>query len=115
MKNEDGEKEMKRYDILKDAPFEELEIPAPAKLETTEDYAELMQHLIAVYRPVLNTAWHSHGNDARRHLLTMMVLLTSDIMPVQYPDYVRNYPRSLDSIYALVGGMLVPGAERKAG
>ena len=115
MKNEAGEKEMKRYDILKDAPFEELDIPAPEKLETTEDYAELMQHLIAVYRTVLNAAYRRNGFDARRHLLTMMVLLTSDIMPTSYPDYVKDYPRSLDSIYSLVGGMLVPGAERKAG
>lgn len=106
---------MKHYDILKDELFEELEIPAPEKLESTEDYAELVQHLISVYRTVLNAAYRRNGFDARRHLLTMMVLLTSDIMPTSYPDYVRNYPRSLDSIYALVGGMLLPGAERKAG
>ena len=34
----------KRYDLLKYAPFEELAVPAPAKLETTEDYAEFLEN-----------------------------------------------------------------------
>ena len=106
---------MKRYDLLRDAPFPALDIPAPAELKTAADYAELLQHLVSVYRTALNVAYRRHGCDARRHLLTMMVLLTSEVMPLQYPDYVSNYPASLDGIYALVGGMLVPGADRKAG
>ena len=45
----------------------------------------------------------------------MMVLLTSEIMPAKHPEYIRNYPKSLSDIYALVGSVLVAGADRKAG
>ncbi len=108
---------MKHYDLLKDGLFPVLDIPAPDRLESTEDYAQLLQHLISVYRLSLNLTYRQHGLDARTQLLTMMVLLTSGIMPVQRPEYVRDYPESLDDIYAMVGGFLAKDerAGKKAG
>ncbi len=106
---------MKTHELLKDRPFEALDIPAPAKLKTTEDYAALTQHLISQYRLSLNLYRRQHGFEARQQLLTMMILLTSEIMPVQHPELIRNYPESLGDIYALVGSMLIAGADRKAG
>ena len=107
----------KRYDLLRDAPFEDLAVPAPAKLETTEDYAELTQHLVSVFRLALNLCYRQQGYAARLQLLTMLVLLTSGIMPVSFPRYVKNYPASLSDIYALAGNYLVTGSleEERAG
>ena len=106
---------MKQFELLKDAPFEALDIPAPEKLETTEDFAALTQHLISVYRPALNLYHRQHGLEERTELLTMLVLVLTGIMPEQHPEYIRNYPGSLNEIYALAGGLLVAGADRKAG
>ena len=106
---------MKTHELLKDGPFEALDIPAPAALKTTGDHAQLMQHLISEYRLALNLYRQQHGFEARQQLLIMMVQLTSEIMPAQYPEYIRNYPESLSNIYALVGSVLIAGADRKAG
>ena len=102
---------MKTHKLLKDRPFESLDIPAPAALKTTADHAQLTQHLISEYRLALNLYRQQHGFEARQQLLIMMVLLTSEIMP----EHIRNYPKSLGDIYALVGSVLVAGADRKAG
>lgn len=108
---------MKKYDLLKDEPFEAAEVPAPVELKSAEDYAQLTQHLVSVYRLQLNLVYRQHGYEARQQLLTMMVLLLSGIMPVQYPDYIRYYPESLKEICALVGNFLVADSrlEKKAG
>ena len=52
---------MKTHELLKDRPFEALDIPAPAKLKTTEDYAAFTQHLISEYRLALNLYRRQHG------------------------------------------------------
>jgi hypothetical protein len=106
---------MKTHKLLKDQPFEALDIPAPTALKTTADHAQLTQHLISEYRLALNLYRQQHGFEARQQLLIMMVLLTSEIMPAQHPEHIRNYPKSLGDIYALVGSVLVAGADRKAG
>ena len=106
---------MKHFDLLRDAPVPALDIPAPEKLETTEDYAELTQHMVAVYRTALNLIYRQQGPEARTQMLTMMVLLLSAVMPAQHPEYVAGYPASLNDIYTLVGSMLSPETERKAG
>ena len=106
---------MEMFDLLMDGPFPALDIPAPERLETTDDKAALMQHLVSVYRVMLNLMYQRQGQDARQHTLTMIVLFLSEIMPDCYPECVSNYPESLDEIYRLVGGMIAPETEREAG
>ena len=108
---------MKRYDLLKDGLFEILNVPAPAKLETTEDYSELTQHLVSVFRPALNLCYRQHGYEARLQQLTMLVLLVSGILPASFPRIVRDYPASLGDICAMAGNCFVTGSleEEKAG
>ena len=110
---------MRYHSLTNDAPFEALDIPCPGKLETTEDYAQLMQHMGSRFRLALNIGYRRYGYETRTELLAMMVLLLSSIMPEQHPEYITNYPDSLEDIYTLVGGFLTMTAgreaERKAG
>lgn len=107
------------HSLTKDAPFEPLKIPEPQKLETTEDYAQLMQHMVSTFRLALNIYYKQHGYEARLQLLTTMVLLLSSIIPENNPELITNYPDSMDDIYALVGSFLVMAGgsdfEKKAG
>ncbi len=98
---------MKYYDEIKDAPFENLDIPAPEKLETTEDYSLLMQHMVSEFYLALNLYYAKHGYAARQQMLAMMVLFLSEIMPVRFPQYIRNYPANLNDIYAFLGGLIL--------
>ena len=98
---------MKYYDLLKDAPFEKLDIPAPEKLETTEDYSLLTQHMVSEFYPALNLCYARHGYAARQQMLAMMVLFLSEIMPVRFPQHIRNYPASLNDIYTFLGGLII--------
>ena len=107
------------HSITKDEPFEALQILAPQKLETTEDYAQLMQHMVSAFRLSLNIYYKKHGYEARQQLLIMMVLLLSSIMPENNPELITGYPDSMDDIYALVGSFLLMAGgsdfEKKAG
>lgn len=65
---------MKKYDLLKDEPFEAAEVPAPVELKSAEDYAQLTQHLVSVYRLQLNLVYrhaaaaaHDDGPALKRH------------------------------------------------
>ena len=98
---------MNCYQLTKDAAFDNLNIPAPAKLESTADYAQLMQHMVSVFHPTLNLYYAQHGYEARQQMLSMMVLFLSELLPVRFPSLVRNYPASLDRVYAMIGELLV--------
>lgn len=106
---------MKTHDLLKDGLFEDLTVPAPESLDTTEDYAKLTQHLVSEFRTTLNNYYRVHGYEARLQLLTMLVLYVSELLPNSYPDCVKNYPRSLNDIYALTGNLLIMNSDRMAG
>ena len=102
-----------RYEILKDAPFPNLDIPAPETLETTEDYAQLVQHLVSRYRGMLNAIYRQQGYMERTNNLETVIFFLSEVLPVNEPECVRNYPDSLNEIYTLVGGLIASGTEQK--
>ena len=110
---------MKYHSLTKDVPFETLDIPYPVRLETAEDYAQLMQHMVSTFRPALNICYRQYGYEVRLEILMTMVQLLSDIMPERNPDFIANYPDSIEDIYALLGNFLVMSAggefERRAG
>ena len=73
---------MKYYNLINDEPFGKLDIPAPEKLESTEDYSQLMQHMVSVFTPAINLYYAQHGYQARQQLMAMMVLFLTEIMPI---------------------------------
>ena len=98
---------MKYYDLIKDAPFEKLDIPAPERLETTEDYSLLTQHMVSEFYPALNLYYAKHGYAARQQMLAMMLLFLSELMPNQFPKYITKYPASLNDMYAFLGRLII--------
>ncbi len=106
---------MKYHSLTKDAPFEELNIPHPEKLETTEDNAQLVQYMISYYQIALNAYYRLHGYEARQRLLTIMVQLMTQIMPQLHPEYITNYPDSLEDICMMVGSLILMSADRDLG
>ena len=109
----------KRYHSLtKDALVEAIDVPWPEKLETTEDYAQLTQHMVSTFRLALNIYYRKYGYEARLELLTMMVSLLGSI-PEENPELLRHYPDNMDDIYTLVGSLFIMAADgnytKKAG
>ncbi len=97
---------MQYHHLTDDAPFGNLEISRPEKLESGADYSQLVQHMVSCFRLELNECYRKQGYEARQNILSLLVLFLHGIMPLRYPEYVADYPDSLDSIYATVSGIL---------
>ncbi len=104
------------YSLFRDEPFEELHIPCPKLLEKPEDYPQLLQHLVSVFRIPLNCYYRRYGLDARTELLTRMIILL-DGMPELQPIDLRPELLDIDTIYEAVSALLYVElfGERKAG
>lgn len=104
------------YSLFKDELFEELEIPCPKTPENPQDYPQLLQHLVSVYRVPLNNYYRRYGLDARTGLLTRIVMLL-DEMPELQPRNLREGAVNMEAVYEAVAGLLsgMPYGERKAG
>ena len=104
------------YSLFRDEPFEELHIPCPKLLEQPEDYPQLLQHLVSVFRIPLNCYYRRYGLDARTELLTRMIILL-DGMPELQPIEHRPELLNKDAVYTAVANFLYTElfGERKAG
>ena len=98
---------IKYYDPTADALFDKRDIPYPEKLESQEDYSRLFQHMISYFRDALNAYYNEHGYGDRQRLLVSILQSLQEVMPVIHPEYVRNYPESIDDIRMLVSQIIL--------
>ena len=72
------------------------EIHAPEAIVTPADFEQLFLHVISHFYDEINAC----GN--RTKLLSSIKSIIYDYIPAVYPQYLEDYPSSLDRIYALI-------------
>lgn len=72
------------------------EIHAPEAIITLANFEQLFLHVISHFYDEIN----AYGN--REHLLSSIKSIIYEYIPAVYPQYLEDYPSSLDNIYALI-------------
>lgn len=91
------------YDPTVDAPFDERNIPYPESLETDDDFTRLFQYMISDFRLAINVYRHNYGYGDRQRLLLTILSMLKDYIPIMHPEYIENYPASLETIKEMIG------------
>ena len=105
---------MNYYDLIDEAPFEELSIPAPETLSTDSDFTILFHHLVSQFYRSINSFGKRFGYNARQRLLSALLMVLKVYMPEHEKELVRSYPDSLESIELLFAQVIIEAAKRTA-
>ena len=89
------------------APFKNLRIPLPEKLETDADFTQLFHWMISNYHLSINAYEKRFGYADRQRLLIYILNTLKVVIPKEFPEYITNYPESLDNIKGLVEQMIL--------
>ena len=95
------------YDPIVDAPFDERNIPYPESLETNEDFSQLFQYMISDFRLAINVYRNNNGYVDRQRLLSTIMVMLKDYMPIIHPEYIEHYPTSLEKIKEMIGQIII--------
>jgi hypothetical protein len=95
------------YDPTMDAPFDERDIPYPGQLETDEDFTQLFQYMISEFHLAINIYGKQYGYGDRQRLLATILMVLTEMMPMMHPEYISNYPASLEEIKRLVAHLML--------
>lgn len=102
---------MKYHDLTNEAPFENLPIPLPDKLESDADFAQLFHFMISEFHLSINIYGKKYGYGDRQRLLVYILEALKNIMPVTNPEYIDNFPESLEDIKGLVAQMILTSVD----
>jgi hypothetical protein len=90
-------------------PFiEDDTIPAPGVLDTPSDLEQLFLHIISHFYEEIDVY-----KDKTQLLISIRSILT-EYIPAVYPQYISDYPDSLEKIYSLIGETIHINQERRA-
>jgi len=95
------------HDLTNPAPFKNLHIPLPEKLETDADFTQLFHWMISDFHLAINAYKKRFGYGDRQRLLVYILNALKVLMPKEFPEYITNYPKSLDDIKGLVGQIIL--------
>lgn len=105
---------MTYYDLIDEAPFPHLDIPAPATLSNDSDFTALFHHLLAQFHLSINSFGKRFGYNARQRLLSALLMVLKVYMPEHEVELVRNYPGTLGQIELLFAQVIIEAAKRTA-
>ena len=95
------------HDLTNPAPFKNLRIPLPEKLETDADFTQLFHWMISNYHLSINAYGKRFGYADRQRLFIYILNTLNVVIPKEFPEYIMNYPESLDDIKGLVGQIIL--------
>ena len=102
---------MKYHDLTSKAPFEDLPIPLPEKLESDADYTQLFQYMVSEFHLAINAYEKQYGYGDRQRLLVYILQTLKDLIPQAEPDYIKNYPASLEDIKGFVAQIILTSVD----
>ncbi len=71
---------MKYHDLTSKAPFENLPIPLPEKLESDADYTQLFQYMVSKFHLAINAYEKQYGYGDRQRLLVYILQTLKDLI-----------------------------------
>ena len=83
-------------------------IQAPKELYTPSDFEQLFLHIISHFDKEIN----AYGN--KKQLLVSLKSILTEYIPTVYPQYISDYPDSLEKIYSLIEETISINKERHA-
>ena len=83
-------------------------ITAPKELYTPSDFEQLFLHIISHFDKEID----GYGN--KKQLLSSLKSILTEYIPTVYPQYISDYPDSLEKIYSLIGETIHINQERRA-
>ena len=83
-------------------------ITAPKELYTPADFEQLFLHIISHFDKEID----GYGN--KKQLLSSLKSILTEYIPTVYPQYISDYPDSLENIYSLIGETIHINQERRA-
>ena len=83
-------------------------ITAPKELYTPSDLEQLFLHVISRFYKEID----GYGN--KKQLLSSLKSILTEYIPTVYPQYISDYPDSLEKIYSLIGETIHINQERRA-
>lgn len=107
MKIEMHECKAKWHDLTNPAPFKNLYIQLPEKLETEEDFTRLFHYMISEYCEEINLYQKQFGFGDRQRLLVYILQSLKVTLPKAHPEYIAAFPESLDNIRNLIAYVVI--------
>lgn len=95
------------HDLTNPAPFKKLRIPLPQKLETDAEFTQLFHWAISEFHHAINAYGKRYGYADRQRLLVYIMQALKEVMPKVNPEYIENFPESLDGIRSLVAQVII--------
>ena len=83
-------------------------ITAPKELYTPADFEQLFLHIISHFDKEID----GYGN--KKQLLSSLKSILTEYIPTVYPQYISDYPDSLEKIYSLIEETIHINQERRA-
>ena len=102
---------MRYHDLTSKAPFEDLPIPLPEKLESDADYTQLFQYMVSEFHLAINAYEKQYGYGDRQRLLVYILQTLKDLIPQAEPDYIKNYPAPLEDIKGFVAQVILTSVD----
>lgn len=95
------------HDLTSKAPFKNLRIQLPDKLESDDDFTRLFHWMISEFHLSINTYGRKFGYADRQRLLVYIMEALKTVMPMANPEYITNFPDSMEDIKGLVAQMIL--------
>ena len=74
----------------------------PEKINTSADFEQLFLHVISHFYEEIDLYGKTYGPDSKTKLLSSIKSIITEYIPAVYPQYLADYPDSLNCIYGLV-------------
>ena len=74
----------------------------PEKINTSADFEQLFLHVITHFYEEIDLYGKAYGQDSKTKLLSSIKSIITEYIPAVYPQYLADYPDSLNCIYGLV-------------
>ena len=99
------------HDLVSPEPIKDLPIPLPEKIEAESDRTQLFHWLVSYYCITINIFEKRFGYEERQVMLAGLLNVVKNGIPQETPEYISNYPNSLEDIEYLVGRMILVSTE----